>query len=153
MSLLLRMVAASLATGLSSALVLTVVLSASLGFDLTLFVFTWFVGSLVSVATALILGIMIEMPKSYWLSRRDAGGKLLHVLLSITGAQAVCFAWILFDSQQLRTFTPRTADYSLLWIAFTVGGLCSALFWWVLVVKPWRMERTTNPDSDPTDVS
>ncbi|MGE4409751.1 MAG: hypothetical protein AB7D33_04165 [Sphingobium sp.] len=140
-AILWRAVAALLLTGLSSALVVALLMGLFLGFYVPAIILAWLAGSLVATSAALILGIAIELPKAYWLSGKEAGGKFLHVLLSVAGALAICALWMFYAAQHPPKFTPRDANPAMPWLAFTVGGLCSALWWWELVIRPWRASR------------
>ncbi|MBR1228000.1 MULTISPECIES: hypothetical protein [unclassified Bradyrhizobium] len=98
----------------------------------------WFVGSFIALAFAMVIGLCIEWPKSYWLLKRS-GGWWVSFLISLFAAE------LLFHSTPfigIGQGTAETSDLAGDLIFFTsaaaIGGICSAAFWWALVVRPDR---------------
>lgn len=97
------------------------------------------VGLIDALPSALLLGLIVEVPKAYWLSRRK-GHAVFGTAISIVSALAMASAiwwlgpdnspsimWQLFGSSPLFPI-----------IVYAIGGAVSAAVWWHLVVVPWR---------------
>lgn len=111
------------------------------GFLLEGVTFLWFIGSIVATMAAFLLGILVELPKAYSLSQKNSGGILAHISLSAAGALVISLLWLLITDGEASANVQQDKDYMFPIGAFFVGGICSALFWWNLVVLPWRSQR------------
>ncbi|MCW2405285.1 hypothetical protein M2336_001914 [Sphingobium sp. B1D7B] len=114
------------------------------GFLLEVVTILWFLGSVVATIAAFMLGILVELPKAYWLSHKHSGGIFAHISLSTAGALVIILLWILIADGAAPAKVQQDKDYLFPIGAFFVGGICSALFWWSLVVLPWRRQRQTS---------
>jgi hypothetical protein len=112
------------------------------GFPLQEFSFLWFIGLIVAISVAAIMGLIVEWPKALWLSRQQSGGLAVQLWLSILAPTLVMAGWLYatagYDPHRQRT---DEADWIFPLFVFLFGGLCSGLFWWKLVILPWRRRR------------
>ncbi|MET3845248.1 hypothetical protein [Bradyrhizobium sp. OAE829] len=99
----------------------------------------WFVGSFIALACAMVIGLSIEWPKSYWLMKRLSGGWWVSFLISLFAAEFLLHSLLFVD---VARGTAQTSNLAGSLIFFTsaaaIGGTCSAGFWWALVVRPGR---------------
>lgn len=99
----------------------------------------WFVGSFIALACAMVMGLCIEWPKSYWLMKRLSGGSWVSFLISLLAAEFILHSLLFVD---LARGTARISNLagSLIFFASAaaIGGACSAGFWWAFVVRPGR---------------
>lgn len=101
----------------------------------------WFFGSFVGVACATMLGLLVEWPKMKWLK---SSGIWPHILISITGSEILLFSWALISilaENPSRIVNEVGSGLLFVAIAAAIGGMCSAVFWWKLVVRPMRESR------------
>jgi hypothetical protein len=100
----------------------------------------WFFGTFIALAYAMVIGLCIEWPKSYWLMKRLSGGWWVSFLVTLFAAEVLLHSSLFIDVAARGT--AQTSDLAGNLIFFTcaaaVGGACSAAFWWGLVVRPGR---------------
>ncbi len=106
----------------------------------------WFFGSFLATVCACILGLFVEWPKAVWLGRQDAGGFARQLLISLAGAEALALIWAI-GAALYRSPQHGPGDVLqgmlMLFLFFAIGGACSAMFWWRLIVLPTRQLRRT----------
>jgi len=102
----------------------------------------WFVGAIIALACAIIIGLGVEWPKSYWLLKRSSAGWWISLIISLLAAEALLHSFFLAEIAARGMGSPDLAG-SLVFSASAaaVGGACSAAFWWWLVVMPGRNGR------------
>ena len=97
----------------------------------------WAFGWFIALGCALVIGLCIEWPKSYWLLNHPSGKWWASLLISVVAAEALLHSLLL-----VATRGPVGSDLAGVLAFFTgaaaVGGICSAAFWWWLVVWPGR---------------
>jgi hypothetical protein len=99
----------------------------------------WFVGSFIALPCALIVGLCVEWPKSYWLLKRPSRGWWLSLSISLLAAAVLLHSWFWIGILRRGSIGPDLADGLVFFTcAAAVGGACSAAFWWWLVVRPGR---------------
>ena len=101
----------------------------------------WFFGSLVGVACATVLGLLVEWPKMKWLKSSEIWP---NILISITGSEILLFSWALISilaGNPSRIVNEVGSGLLFVAIAAAIGGMCSAVSWWKLVVRPMRESR------------
>ena len=102
--------------------------------------FVWFFGTFIALAYAMVIGLCIEWPKSYWLMKRLSGGWWVSFLISLFAAELLLHSHLFINSAARGTVqtSDLAGDLIMLTCAAAVGGACSAAFWWGLVVRPSR---------------
>jgi len=99
----------------------------------------WFVGAFIALPCAMVIGLCIEWPKSYWMMKHRSGGLCVFFLISLLAAEVLLHSMLFMD---IGRGTHQTSDLAGNLIFFTfiaaIGGVCSAAFWWGLVVRPGR---------------
>lgn len=114
--------------------------SASGLFEMTSFL--WFVASLVGIGAAAILGATTEWPKALWLAKQSCPSRTSNILVSILAAETLMLVPTIVGLW--RNPAPiRDMCETLLFSGFAgaVGGICSAVLWWKLVLVPLRRGR------------
>lgn len=98
-----------------------------------------FVGLIDALPSALLLGLIVEAPKAYWLSRRK-GHAAFGAATSIGSAIAMAVAfWWLGPNNSVSIIWGLFGSSPLFPImVYAIGGAISATVWWHLVVVPWR---------------
>lgn len=103
-----------------------------------MFVSTSALGSIIS---ALIFAAAVEWPKTRWMIRNDQENLALSMIISVMAALSFSLAM----AAAMMFFLPPIAPdfnaahfYINTALNASIGGLCSALYWWFLVVKPLR---------------
>lgn len=99
-------------------------------------------GVFVAIPAALVIGLLIELPKARWLSRRT-GHFATHVGSSWMLAVILAAIFVAATPSGEGLVPSREGAGGLIFVfaAFSVGGITSAVIWWFLVVKRWRLSR------------
>lgn len=113
------------------------------GFPFDLVGFFGLYGIIPAIPCAIVVAIVAESPKALWLSRKAGYHHLAGVALSLLAALAIpaaFVAWNLSNSADFEDF--EAFGFVIVVGAFVIGGLCSAFFWWLLVLR--RAAQTVN---------
>jgi hypothetical protein len=152
LGLTIRAVSAVLLTGIASGFV--VVASSSAYFlvsnsssgsassllDMTSFL--WFAASLVGIASAAVLGLVIEWPKVLWLARQNSPSRTSSILVSVLAAEALILVPTIIGLWRQAVRPPDMGETLLFnGLVASLGGICSAVLWWKLVLVPLRRGR------------
>lgn len=97
----------------------------------------WALGWVITLGCALVIGLCIEWPKSYWLLKRPSGKWWTSLLISVVAAEILLHGLFLAATRG-STGSDLTGGLAFFTAAAAVGGTCSAAFWWWLVVWPGR---------------
>jgi hypothetical protein len=105
--------------------------------------FIWLVGSFIALPCAVVIGLCVEWPKSYWLLKRPSAGWWVSFVISLLAFQVLLHSLLLADlAMRVSVSSADLADsLAFMTCAAAVGGACSAAFWWWLVVMPGRKGR------------
>lgn len=147
-TLAMRMVWAALLTALFAAVLVAIGMFATVAFmdrpqaqffigeALAAFGYLLFFNSIVAVPSALIIGLLIEWPKSV-IMKSMRGGLAISVIVSMLAGLMLAFTLVEVLIAQLPDLRPRETTRFFA-SCFAVGGVVSANVWWRIVVKPWR---------------
>ncbi|MEM7666849.1 MAG: hypothetical protein AAF250_13410 [Pseudomonadota bacterium] len=106
-----------------------------------LMVFTFF-GLIFAIPSAIVLGCVIELPKTSLLGRYHAIPSWIafsmQLLVSVLGALPLMIA---ANASLLHIFRGSKPFYDHIFLPFMIGGLVSAVSWWILVAVPLRRIR------------
>jgi hypothetical protein len=109
----------------------------------------WALGWIIALICALVIGLCVEWPKSYWLLKSPSGKWWVSLVISVVSAEVLLHSLLQNTSQAFGGSDPGTLRFFA--GAAAVGGVCSAAFWWWLVVQPGRSAAfpRQGQDADP----
>jgi hypothetical protein len=92
-------------------------------------------GTLLTIPAAALIGLFVEWPKSRRLLKRRSGGWWASLLISVIST--FIFVLVVEFGHTLALLTSGLA-LGLSALIGISGGVCSAVFWWLLAIAPIR---------------